>query len=172
MDRDQQRSFIARLTCDGMNLTYFDNIITTFEVFNRHTGKMRRTANNNTTAIVVHFRCYDDYYNLQILSEPFYLKYFSKNPDGILGAFPAAGGDTTSYNMLDGDHDLITLDDFAPDTSRVYLKARNARLIRKSILPEPILKSCFTDTEGDVVEFRLEILETQVGVPSSAMPYT
>ena len=157
MDRDQQRSFIARLTCDGMNLTYFDNIITTFEVFNRHTGKMRRTANNNTTAIVVHFRCYDDYYNLQILSEPFYLKYFSKNPDGILGAFPAAGGDTTSYNMLDGDHDLITLDDFAPDTS---------------ILPEPILKSCFTDTEGDVVEFRLEILETQVAVPSSAMPYT
>ena len=74
--------------------------------------------------------------------------------------------------MLDGDHDLITLDDFAPDTSRVYLKARNAGLIRKSILPEPILKSCFTDTEGDVVEFRLEILETQVAVPSSALPYT
>lgn len=191
MTKDQERSFIARITCNGMDMTFFDqilsaghfetgergspippNIVTTFEAYDPASRTMRPVGRRKRTAMVIHFRCYDDYYNMQILSEAYYQKYFSKNEQDILGAFPAADGDTTSFNLLDGYHRIITLDDLNASKATVYLKARNAGIIRQEIWRDPAYSRCFTDKSGDAVTFELDILERQVSSPARSTPYS
>jgi hypothetical protein len=189
MNKDQERSFVARLSSDFSNMSFFDqqldsnlfnssgfsspyppNIITTNEFV--LDGKLFPVANDRRTPkLIVHFRCYDDYYNLQILNEPYSLKYFSKDSQGILGAFPAAGGETTSFNLLDDNHNIITLDDLASNEATIYLKARNAEIIKKSIWGKPINKAIFTDKSGDISAFQLTILEREVATPKSPADY-
>ncbi|WP_223502186.1 hypothetical protein [Pseudomonas sp. BF-R-24] len=191
MTKDQERSFIARITCNGVNMTFFDqilsaghfesgrgkspippNIVTTFEAYDPASRTMLPVGGGKRTAVVIHFRCYDDYYNMQILSEAYYQKYFSQGDQGVLGAYPAAGGDTTSFNLLDGYHQIITLDDLNASKASVYLKARNAGIIRQEIWRDPAYSRCFTDKTGDAVTFELEILERQVSSPASSTPYS
>ena len=191
MTKDQERSFIARITYDGVDMTFFDqilssnrfvfdgksspappNIVTTFEAYNPVTREMVHVGRKRTTTMVIHFQCYGDYYNLQILSEAYYKKYFSKGEQGVLGAYPAAGGDTTSFNLLNASHDIITLDDLSDDNPSIYLKARNAGIIRKDIWREPAYSSCFTDTSGKIVAFKLDILERQAASPQHPTPYS
>ncbi|VVM97704.1 hypothetical protein PS673_03122 [Pseudomonas fluorescens] len=191
MTRDQERSFIARITCNGMNMTFFDqilsashfepqrlkspippNIVSTFEAYDPASRTMRPVGGRKRTAMVIHFRCYDDYYNMQILSEAYYQKYFSKGGQGVLGAYPAAGGDTTSFNLLDSNQQIITLDDLSGDKATVHLKARNAAIIKKEIWRDPAYSTCFTDKSGDIATFKLDILERQVSSPARSTPYS
>ena len=191
MTRNQERSFIARITCDGEDMTFFDqilssrhfvsngrtsatppNIVTTFEAYDPDSEEMLPVGGITTTTMVIHFRCYGDYYNMQILSEAYYQKYFSKNRQGVVGALPAAGGDTTSFNLLDINHRIITLDDLSADTATIHLKARNTAIIRKEIWRDPVYRSCFTDKSGDIATFRLVILERHASTPQRSTPYT
>jgi hypothetical protein len=191
MTKDQERSFIARITCDGIDMTFFDqilssghfvfngrtspippNIVTTFEAYDPVTNEMRRVHRRKTTTMVIHFQCYDDYYNMQILSEAYYQKYFSKDGQGVLGAFPAAGGDTTSFNLLDSNHQIITLDDLSANQATIHLKARNAGIIRKEIWRDPAYSTYFADKTGDIATFKLDILERHAVSPQSSSPYT
>jgi len=191
MTKDQERSFIARITCNGMDMTFFDqklsaghfeprrlrspippNIVTTFEAYDPASRTMLPTAGGKRTTMVIHFRCYDNYYNMQILSEAYYQKYFSQGDQGVLGAYPAAGGDTTSFNLLDGYHQIITLDDLNASKATVYLKARNAGIIKQEIWRDSAYSRCFTDKSGDAVTFELDILERQVSSPARSTPYS
>lgn len=193
MTKDQERSFIARITCDGIDMTFFDkrlnpnlfvasrmrsripgNIVTTYERYLPESRKMYRVESKKklSTTIVVHFQCYDDYYNMQILSEAYFQKYFSKDEQRVLGAFPAAGGNTTSFNLLDSNQQIITLDDLSADQATIHLKARNAGIIRKEIWRDPAYSTCFTDNTGDIATFKLEILERHAVSPQSSSPYT
>ncbi|KRA86337.1 MULTISPECIES: hypothetical protein [Pseudomonas] len=184
MNKNEERSFTARVSCNGDTITFLQevlrsnfledaavpkNILTVqrdyspkiTKAYNPITKRMENLGFSfgNIDPLVVHFWCYDDYYNMQILSTPYSYMYVSKNDEGCLGAFPAAGGDTTSFNLLDADHNIITLDDLSTDTPTVYLKARNARIIRKSIHEHPERHSFFHDRVGDIVKFNLTILK-------------
>ena len=188
MSKDQERSFIARITC-GTNLAFFKtkldsdllesnshssafppDIITTFHA-HPPTNKTPRSPNYNKT-MVVHFQCYDDYYNIQILSETYYQKYFDKNSQGILAARPAAGGDTVSFNLLNSNHEIITLDDLSGSQATIRLKARHAGIIRRTIWPAPVNSVCFTEKSGDIATFKLDILERHAVSPKSSTPYS
>ncbi|AZO83068.1 hypothetical protein BOO88_14020 [Stutzerimonas stutzeri] len=193
MSKDQERSFIACLTCEGSPMTFFERVlsdrhfqhddedgphkhlITTAEVYFADLQKMVPLGvtpkNKNSIGIVVHFRCYDDYYNLQILSESYYNNYFSKSTQGFLGALPAAG-DTTSFNLLNDNFKIVTLDDFDSDNLTVYLQARNAGLIKKTLWGGEVNRYCFHDQVGHQVSFKLQILERNVATPQSTTPYT
>ena len=193
MSKDQERSFIACLTCEGSPMTFFERVlsdrhfqqddedgphkhlITTAEVYFADLQKMVPLGvtpkNKNSIGIVVHFRCYDDYYNLQILSESYYNNYFSKSTQGFLGALPAAG-DTTSFNLLNDSFKIVTLDDFDSDNLTVYLQARNAGLIKKTLWGGEVNRYCFHDQIGHQVSFKLQILERNVATPQSTTPYT
>lgn len=193
MSKDQERSFIACLTCEGSPMTFFERVlsdrhfqhddedgphkhlITTAEVYFADLQKMVPLGvtpkNKNSIGIVVHFRCYDDYYNLQILSESYYNNYFSKSTQGFLGALPAAG-DTTSFNLLNDSFKIVTLDDFDSDNLTVYLQARNAGLIKKTLWGGEVNRYCFHDQIGHQVSFKLQILERNVAPPQSTTPYT
>lgn len=191
MTKDQERSFIARITCAGINMTFFDelmspgyfefngrsspippNIVSTFEAYDPVTQTMRPVGRRKMKTMVVHFKCYDDYYNIQIVSEAYYQKYFSKDGQGVLGAYPAAGGDTTSFNLLSGNHQIITLDDLNSSQAALHLKARNAGIIKKEIWRDPAYSTCFTDKSGDIATFELDILERHVSTPERSTPYT
>jgi hypothetical protein len=181
MSKNKERSFIARIDCNGVAMTFLEkvlseaflqlnhdyetlrgNTITTLESYDPLSEQVRPIAvgaREDPIALLVHFRCYDDYYNLQILSTPYQDKYISKNNDGALGAFPAAGGDTTSFNLLDGRHNIITLDDLKTDNPTIYLRARGAGIIRKFRWKSPVNRFCFHGSLGETTTFNLNIIE-------------
>jgi len=192
MSKDQERSFIARLTCEGSAMTFFEKVlsdrhfqqndeegpqehlITTADVYLDDLQRMVPVGftEKNALGIVVHFRCYDDYYNLQILSEPYYNKYFSKSTKGFLGALSAAGGDTSSFNLLNDSFRIVTLDYFNSDNPTVYLQARNAGVIKRTLWGGEVNRYCFHDQLGHQALFKLQILERNVATPQSTTPYT
>ncbi|WP_339544348.1 hypothetical protein [Pseudomonas sp. RA_35y_Pfl2_P32] len=181
MSKNKERSFIARIDCNGIAMTFFEkvlsenflqlnhdyetlrgNTVTTLESYDPISEQILPiavAAGEVPTALLVHFRCYDDYYNLQIVSAPYAYRYISKNSDGALGAFPAAGGDTTSFNLLDGGLNIITLDDLKTDNPTIYLRARGAGIIRKFRWKSPVDRFCFHDSLGDSTTFNLNIIE-------------
>ncbi|MGH8386314.1 MAG: hypothetical protein ACRESJ_12585 [Pseudomonas sp.] len=182
MNKDQERSFIARLYCHGKKLSFFETstpatLLTTEEVIGRrvayHPYRNEWIPTGQAeikSSILVHFHCYDDYYNLQILSKD--NKYISKDEHGFLGAFPAAGGNTTSFNLLDSHYGIVTLDDFGSSNMNIYLKARHSRIIRQSIWEGERNKyHCFTGETGDISIFNLEILERSVVTPRDLASY-
>lgn len=187
MSARQERSFIARIQCDGTTMKFFEqmlsgstsqgNLLTTSHRYSETTKEMVRVRPGRDTSVrtrfdemVVYFDCYDDYYNIEIRSEAYFGKYLSKNSNGILGAFPAAGGDTTSFNLLNANQDIITLDDLKNNEATVYLKARNAGMIKRQLMQSPKLYS-YGDQSGQSVSFNLRILERNVSRPTGSEPY-
>ena len=124
-----------------------------------HYGKGANKPVVSVDDMLLHFRCYDDYYNLQILSTPYSDQYINKNSAGDLAALPAAGGDTTSFNLLDADHNIITLDDISTDNPTVFLKARNAQIIKTVPLLQLTRNYYFNDKSGEDAKFNLQIIE-------------
>lgn len=128
MSTEQERSFIASIRCEQTTMKFFgqmfananvtSNLLTTHHQYSQTSEKMIQvrkkrdiTARTLSDDIIVYFRCYDDYYNIQVRSQPFLGQYLSKDYESMLGAFPGAGGSTTSFNLLNLDHEIITLDD-------------------------------------------------------------
>ena len=187
MSTDQKRSFIARIRCDNTPMKFFQqllgnsapqgNLLTTAHRYSDLTKRMVRvhkpinpTVLTRSDEMIVYFRCYDDYYNIQIRSEGYLGKYLSKNPQGLLGAFAGAGGSTTSFNLLNLDQDIITLDDLKKDEATVYLKARNAGTVKRHLIEDPKVYA-YTDKLGEPVAFNLQILERDVPYPIDSTPY-
>jgi len=121
--------------------------------------------------LLAYFRCYGDYYNIQIRSADQSGKFLSKHSSGLLGAFPAAGGDTTSFNLLDKNGKIVTLDDIENDNVDLFFKARNAGVVRSLCNSKAHSRKTwssirtFNDTSGDESIFRLRILERNVPYP-------
>lgn len=187
MNTDQKKSFIARIRCDDTPMKFFEqmlgssagqgNLLTTSHRYSNLSQRMVQAHRANNAAVltrsdemVVYFRCYDDYYNIQIRSEGYLGKYFSKNPHGLLGAFAGAAGNTTSFNLLNMDHEIITLDDLKKDEATVYLKARNADTIKRHLI-ENLKVYAYTDQVGEPVTFKLKILERDVPYPTGSTAY-
>lgn len=186
MSTEQERSFIACIRCDETKMKLFeqmltsstgqDNLLTTNHRYSERSKQMvrvqtaRPVTRTRSDDMIVYFRCYDDYYNIQILSEAYFGKYFSKNGSGILGAFPAAGANTTSFNLLNSSQDIITLDDLNTNEASVYLKARNAGTVKRQLMQNPKLY-CYGDKSGESVKFNLRILERNVDYQTRTDPY-
>ncbi|MBV4456564.1 hypothetical protein KVG96_01170 [Pseudomonas sp. COR58] len=109
--------------------------------------------------MTIYFRCTDDYYHLYIRSHVVYSGHcVSKDHAGFLGAFLPAGRDTTSFNLLSLDNQVITLRDLPRDTHRVRLQARNARPVG-SILRRGAPYRYMGETDEKGIVFTLRILE-------------
>lgn len=146
MSSNRQKSFIATLELHNSHLHFLNDLYAA--PISRHstifsggfdTGTSARIDDSHLLGIKprdhaitlaplnLYFRCAEDYYTLKILSPGEYSgKYISKDNSAMLGAFPAAGSDTTSFNLLDMNDKIITLDDLRTDTHQIRLKARNA----------------------------------------------
>lgn len=164
MSKNQERSFTAYILTQHSSLEIktlqgTNHIISTTERYDPFRKCMSPTGSGRDSRMKVYFRCYDDYYNIRIFDGAFAGKYFSKNGDGMIAALPAAGGNTTSFNLLDSEHNIITLDDLPNETATVYLKARNSKIINKNLWGSPVNRYYFKDTTGVAVQFRLDILQ-------------
>ncbi|MHC8306005.1 hypothetical protein [Pseudomonas sp. PB3P13] len=179
MNFSQKKSFIAHVECNDKRLTFLDsilgeryvaseaNVLTTLPPYRRHPSGVQRS----TPKFLAFFECYDDYYNIQIRSADYFGKYLSKNANGKLGAFPGAGAETTSFNLLDDNERIITLDDLSSRTANIYLKARNAGIIKANKHPTSGRDAYyFNDYSGEKLKFNFEILERNVPYPTSTTP--
>ena len=163
MSRNKERSFIAYLSTPTYELEIDKrnppgNVLGTTFKFTYVDGTLVPVARSRKSIIPmkVHFWCYDDYYNIQILNGPSAYLYLSKNDEGTLAALPAAGGLTVSYNMLDTERNIITLDDLPSDTASVYLKSRNNDTLK---INRSTFGHHFNDESGEEILFKLKIIE-------------
>ncbi|MBF4559507.1 hypothetical protein H7698_25885 [Pseudomonas sp. p50] len=180
MSTEQERSFIAHIACDNSEITFFEEELheSWFQLRSPYDHRPSLQWNWLTTnpgnfqlkQMIVYFRCYENYYNLQIRSAGYFGKFFSTNREGTLGAYTAAGGKTTSFNLLDASFNIITLDDIKTNTTSVYMKARNSGVINGAQMYDPDIYS-YGNKPGDPVKFDLTILERNVPYPTDNEPY-
>jgi hypothetical protein len=162
MSTEQERSFIARIRCEQAQLGFIRGWLSGQE-------PNLLTITNDNVDLIGYFRCYDDYYNIQIRSKACLGNFISKNSNANLAACPPAGGNTTSYNLLDANQRLITLDNIQGDKAFVYLKTRNSSIVT---LQESPAYDWFSCGSGEAVQFELNILERNVPYPTSDEPYS
>jgi hypothetical protein len=122
-------------------------------------GSRPQSEVKNITPLKIYFRCTDDYYHLYIRSHETYTgRCISKDDAGVLGAFPAAGSDTTTFNLLNLKNQTITLDNMANDVQWVRLKARNSGHIG-AVFRRGAPYSYLAGVEEEGIVFKLHILE-------------
>lgn len=182
MDRNNERSFVARVYSDGKKMEFLQtsrnaNILTTregsgpphaYDPISKKCVPVGRGPLKST--LLVHFRCYDSHYQLQILG--LNDTYLSADYDDVLGAFSSTQRDVTSFTLLNADHQPITLDDLNDPQADIYLQSDNAGLIKQSIFEKwGYTYTCFTHTAGDLRLFNLDILQRQVVTPDSPEQY-
>lgn len=146
MSIDQQRSFTATLTIPNYQLNFLkvfhgEPVIITETLFGGghfigapqrrdHTNLLsfrRDDQKEKVSPLKLYFRCADDYYVMYVQSPQTYSwNCISMSPSRLLGAYPAAGSKTTSYNILDSKGRIITLDDLRGPQHTIWLKVRNA----------------------------------------------
>ncbi|SEM93372.1 hypothetical protein SAMN04487857_10797 [Pseudomonas sp. ok272] len=114
---------------------------------------------NNTTPWTIYFRCTNDYYILYIRTHETYTGLcISKDSQGMLGALDPDENDITSFNILNLNNRIITLQDMPRGVHYVRLKARNSERIgsiRRNGAPYNYF--CETPYAGQV--FKSTILE-------------
>lgn len=112
MHQDQTRSFIAKIRCNKERLLFLDAVLppSSFEpgalraggfagnenVLSSPSLSLKSHSIRALPEMAVYFECFDDYYNIRIVSAAYFGKYLSKNEDGKLAALPGAGANTTS----------------------------------------------------------------------------
>lgn len=163
MSTEQEKSFIARIRCGAAKLGFIRGWLSGNE------PNLLTTSDDNDD-LIAYFRCYEDYYNIQVRSAACFGNFISKNSNGNLAACLPAGGNTTSYNLLDTHQRIITLDSIQGDEAIIYLKARSASTIK--LEETPAYEWFSGDPHGNVVQFELKILERNVPYPTSNEPYS
>lgn len=164
MKPNPKKSFIAHITAENKGLSFIEfedrhapagaaSILTTRVPL--PPGGPQRAAR----FLIAYFECYDDYYKIQIRSDNYFGNYIGRDVYGMLAAFPTSGTETTSFNLLDDDNQIITLDDLDSNDANVYLKVRNAGIINIGERPmNRRTNQYFSVYGGDTVKFNLEIL--------------
>lgn len=180
MSKDQRRSFTTTLTIPHHQLNFLGILYDKPVIVNEtrfsgghFTGAVQRQNNSNLLSfrpdpheeiapLNIYFRCSDDYYVMFVQSPATYRwDCISANPRRILGAYPAAGSKTTSYNLLDRNGQIITLDDLQGPVHTLWLKARNAgKLGGVKVRGSPHIY--LADAGEDGIPFKLNILERNV----------
>ena len=178
MSTNRQKSFVATLKLDEHHLDFLGSLHGTPAL--RHDtlfsggfftgatrnhddshllGRRPRSEVKNIAPLNIYFRCTDDYYHLYIRSHVTYTgRCISKDAAGVLGAFPAAGGDTTSFNLLSLQNRTITLENMVKNTQLVRLKARNSGHIG-AVFRRGAPYSYLAGIEEEGIVFELRILE-------------
>lgn len=182
MDRNDERSFIARFYSNRKKMEFLQtskaaNILTTREGSGPHHtyDPISKTcvpvgSSPLKSTLLVHFRCYDNQYQLQIPGNND--TYLSAHYDGILGAFSSAERDVTHFTLLSADQQPVTLDDLNDPRTDIFLQADNAGLIKHSIFQKwGYSYNCFTHAAGDLRIFNLDILQRQVVTADSLEHY-
>ncbi|MBV4456563.1 hypothetical protein KVG96_01165 [Pseudomonas sp. COR58] len=179
MSTNQEKSFIATLSTPIGNphfprLTYGRNISTLRPDYEAFTFSSHIDVSDYLflhpgiapDALTFYFRCYDNYYAIYILNRgPYYYRAISKEQKDFLNAYVSQDGDETTFNLLDANGKIITLDQLDSDTPTVRIQTRAGKLLRAGLSRSKYDPKVGTFIRTDpnhsstALDFRLNILQ-------------
>lgn len=120
-------------------------------------------------ALTFYFRCMDDYYTIYIFTpNEFCYRTISREQKDFLNAYATQSGDQTTYNLLNANGKIITLDQIDTDTPTVRIQTRNGHLLCAGMnrnKHDPKVGT-FVRTNANrsagVIDFKLNILQRNV----------
>lgn len=179
MSTDQEKSFIA--TCSTPfgyphfpALTYgkkYTTLKLDYELlsFNSHmdvSNYLFLKPDLPADSLTFYFRCQDDYYTIYIFTKGiYYYMTLSNEEDDFLNAYATQDGDQTTFNLLNKNGEIVTLDDFANDSPTIRIQTRGGKLLRQGYsrakynpkIGTPVRLQ--TPKSQTVLDFKLNILQ-------------
>lgn len=120
-------------------------------------------------ALTFYFRCLDDYYTIYIFTPgAYYYRTVSREEKDFLNAYSTEDGDQTTFNLLNSNGKIITLDQIDTDTPTLRIQTRSGALLSagKSRNKYDPAVGTFVRTDpnrsASVLEFKLNILQRNV----------
>ncbi|HEX4547347.1 hypothetical protein [Pseudomonas sp.] len=104
-----------------------------------------------------YFRCIDDYYSIYLLTGSYYNNYALSNEHrDLISAFPH-DDDQTTYNLLDANNRIVTLDQLEGNTHNLKIQTRGGRqlCVRENAKVGGLV--CTGKEGGQVLEFGFDI---------------
>lgn len=182
MSTDQEKSFTATLSTrfgypHFPRLTYGKTIRTkrpdyeffSFDHYTDVSDYLFLKPEVAPDALTFYFRCLDDYYTMYIFTHGvYYYMTLSKENADFLNAYTPNDGDQTTFNLLDANGKIITLDQLDNDTPTVRIQTRGGNLLRAGLSRNPydskvgtFVRTSQTRSSG-ILDFKLNILERNV----------
>ncbi|MFJ4194802.1 hypothetical protein [Pseudomonas sp. NPDC089534] len=179
MSTDQEKSFIATFSTRLGNphfprLTYGKKVSTLrpdYELFtfSSHidvSDYLFLSRNVAPDALTFYFRGIDDYYTIYILTPgDYHYRTVSKEQKDFLNAYATKDGDQTTFNLLDANGKIITLDHLDSDTPTVRIQTRAGKLLRAGLSRNELDPNVGTFIRTDrnrssaPLDFKLNILQ-------------
>lgn len=143
MPHNKERSFVATMTTQYGNLhlpkltygktTYIKKTGYDPFSFESHIDVSNTLCVKNNTPydqIKFYFYCIDDYYSMYLLTDGVYHRYALSNENKDLIAAFQSNSDQTTFNLLDGNGSIVTLDDIQASEVNVRIQTRGGRTLR------------------------------------------
>lgn len=183
MSTHQEKSFIATLTTSSGALlvprlaygrqTHIqkpDYEAFTFEAKKDISNYLCVKSNAASTPLKFYFKCIDDYYSIYVMNEGLYYFYALSNEDEDLIALYPHDNDQTTFNLLDANSRIITLDDLNSNSSQVRIQTRGGRKLHARAGQRATAGDrekvsglvCTGKKRGTLLNFRLDILQRNV----------
>lgn len=171
MPQDKDRSFVATMTTNYGNLhlpklTYgkttkikkTDYDTWSFDTYVDVSNTLCVKGDTPYDQIKFYFYCIDDYYSIYLLTDGFYHRYALSNEDkDIISAF-RANSEQTTFNLLDGNGRIVTLDqiDTAQPILRIQTRGGRTLSVRGNHSVGGLV--CTGKGGGSALNFKLNIL--------------
>lgn len=183
MSTNQEKSFIATMTTSAGNLhlpyltygqkthiTRLDYEAFTLEQFKDISSYLCVKPDPPPTLLKFYFRCIDDYYSIYTLNKgPYYYRALSNEDKDFIAVYPH-DDDQTTFNLLDTNGSIITLDQLDNDSATLRIQTRGGHSLRARAgrYPTAADKSkvtglvCTGKKGGTLLNFKLNILQRNV----------
>jgi hypothetical protein len=171
MSHDKERSFVASMKTNygNLHLPKITNRKTThvkkldydtwsFEANMDVSSYLCVKGDAPSNQLKFYFYCIDDYYSIYLLTPGLYNRYALSNEDkDFISAFPH-DTDQTTYNLLDRNGLIITLDQIDSDSAALRIQTRGGRTLSvRGNTPVGGLV-CTGKGGGKPLDFKLDIL--------------
>lgn len=183
MSTNQEKSFIATLTTSSGALLVprlafgrqthiqkpdFDPF--TFEAKKDVSNYLCVKSNATSEPLKFYFKCIDDYYSIYVMNEGRYYFYALSNEDQDFISLYPHDEDQTTFNLLNANSTIITLDDLNSNSSQVRIQTRGGRSLharagqRATAADKEKLSGlvCTGKKGGTLLNFRMNILQRNV----------
>lgn len=171
MSQNKERSFIATMTTSHGNLHLpgithgkttrikkLDFDTWSFEANMDVSSYLCVKANTAPKQLKFEFHCIDDYYSIYLITDGPYHRYALSNEDkDFISAF-RPDHDQTTFNLLDKNGNVITLDQIDNDTPTLRIQTRGGRTlsVRGNTAVGGLV--CTGKVTAQPLDFKLEIL--------------
>ncbi|MBZ9781310.1 hypothetical protein K9857_07040 [Pseudomonas sp. REP124] len=171
MSHNKERSFVATISTNHGNLhlprlTYgktmhirkLDYDVWSFEANMNASTNLCVMGIAPPDQLKFYFYCIEDYYSIYLLTNGLYHRQALSNEDkDFIGAFKPDDGQTT-YNLLDQQGRIITLDQFSNDKPQIRIQTRGGKTLSVRGKTRVGGLVCTESHRSEPLDFRLNII--------------